>query len=783
MTSSVYLGQRRTVHGGPKHILLGTTTPLFCLALMGGAAFAAEAGGVANSSASAAAGSAEAAALAEAASSSSAEVSQVIVTARNAGQEMKIKLNKIPGGVSVVSGAEVAKGRVQSNADLLKLQPGVIAEATGAGGLTAIKVSIRGSGVNNGVGYFRSGIKYEYDDLPITTPGGDPYELFDPSGLNYTQVLRGDNAFTTGDLALGGTVNFISNNGRTAPYTELRTEAGSYGYIKQVAATGGVSGPWDYYLMVSGALKDGFQQHSSANTQHISASLGYQVNPNIETRLYFHYGRDFFNSPGALTKAQIEANPSQAQLSALETGYHRLQPGSFLIGDVTKIRLSDTQTIETGIAFQNYPIVIYPSSTSAPTRSEYYYGDLAAQVKYGNTSELFGHRNDLTVAAYWSDDIYGGDRIYATADKGTNPFGTSYNGNTIAPTTYYGIGNVKKGLLYRFDVSGSTDAIALVSDDFEAAKNVWLTLGGGYAAVPRHYFITGHSGTSGAISSATLNQFDDYFIPRVGLRWDVSQNLQLFTSYGGNVEPKQDWQGAYGPSSSIALYPNWGVLYLKPQVTNTFEAGFRGHYGIFSGSADYFRSDVHNELISITDPLLKITTTLNAPPATHEGVEVALDTLLWQGGDGPWDTTDESRPKVHFTQVYNWSNFHYNGTNSSFKHNEEPGLPKNYYQGELAFQHPNGFYGNFDVRYSDGVWIDYMNTFKTNAYTTFGLTVGWQQRRPDKKGWQVSFSVDNLTNTKYAVAVAPTYNANHSDAAVEYPGDGRGYFGVLDYKF
>lgn len=87
------------------------------------------------------------------------------------------------------------------------------------------------------------------------------------------------------------------------------------------------------------------------------------------------------------------------------------------------------------------------------------------------------------------------------------------------------------------------------------------------------------------------------------------------------------------------------------------------------------------------------------------------------------------------------------------------------------------------MRYSSSVWIDYLNTFKTLPYTVYGFTIGSQQNSAGKKGWQVSFSVDSLTNEKYAVAVAPTYSAAHADIAAEYPGDGRGFFGSLDYKF
>jgi iron complex outermembrane receptor protein len=774
VTVSIKSGRGRTIRRDGRRALFGTASP-HC-----GAWTTLGAGAVALLMHGAAVAE-TAARTNDAALDEASEVSEVVVTAHSSELSGKAKLEKIPGAFSIISGADVDKGRVQTNADLLKLTPGVIAEATDAGGLTAIKVSIRGSGVNNGVGYFRAGIKYEYDDLPVTTPGGDPYELFDPTALNATEVLPGDNAFTTGALALGGTVNFISNTGRTAPYTELRAEGGSFGYGKGAAATGGVEGPWDYYILLSGASRTGFENHSDANTEHVSANLGYQINPNIETRLYIHYGRDYFEGPGPLTQGQIQTNPTQANLTYLETNYSRLQPGSVLVGDVTKIKLSENQSLETGIAFQNYPILIGPTSTSAPTQSYYYYGDIAAQIKYENKASVFGHRNDLTVAAYWSDDIYGGDKVSALAADNTHPFGTSYQGHAIAPTTYYGIPNVKPGVLYQFVVSGSTDEIALISDDFEIVKNVWLTVGGGFADVPRNYYVTGQS-VGGGISSARLNQNNEYFIPRLGLRWEVNHNLQLFTSYGGNVEPKQDWQGAYGPSTNAALYPNWNVFNLQPQVTNTFEVGLRGRYGIVQGSADVFTSQVRHELITTTVPGTQVSTTQNAPPSTHQGVEASVDTLLWQEGGGGWAVSDPGHAKLHLVQVYDWNDFHFNG-DPQFHHNKEPGLPRNYYQAELALDHPSGVFGNLNLRYSDGVYTDYLNTFETRSYTTGGLTIGWKQRRPDKKGWQVSFSVDNITDKKYAVAVAPTYNAAHADAAVEYPGDGRGYFAVLDYKY
>jgi iron complex outermembrane recepter protein len=715
------------------------------------------------------------------------QLQSVIVTGHASAAAARARLSKLPGGFSVVNSAQVAKGRVKTNADLLRLQPGVIAAATGAGGFDSVKVSIRGSGVNNGVGYFRNGIKYEFDDLPITTPSGTPYELFDPQGLNYTEILRGDNAFTTGDLALGGTINYVTNTGRTAPYTELRAEIGSFGYIKGSAATGGVVGNWDYYINIIGEKQNGWQQHSHAEAQHFIANLGYVFNPTVETRLYFRYGREIFDGPGALTRGQIESDtPNQAQVSALETNYRRLQPGSEFIGDVTKIHLPSDQEVDIGLAYQNFPIVIGASTTSAPLLAKWNYGNIAAQVKYTNNSDILGHGNEFTAAAYWSDDIYGEAKETAVASTGTYPYGTSYpylgNLNPISKTTYYGL-KVKAGqLVYHNKFNGSIDQTALITDDFEVVKNVWFTLGGAVVSTPRNFTTIGYAVPSGPTQSDKFYSNEVNLIPRIGLRWDVSPNLQLFTSYGGNIEPREDWAGAVGPYTTGLPTTPYSVLNLKNQETDTAEVGLRGRYGIFQGSADYYYAQVSDELLTIYDPTLNANTTINAPHATHQGVEAELDTMLWQSAPGDYWNPNPDVNRVHFTQVYDWSDFHFNG-DPTFHHNQEPGLPPQYYQGELAFDSSTGFYANIDATVASGTYVDYLNTFKAAPYVVYGLTAGWQQNRPDKKGWLVTLSIDNLTNTKYAVAIAPTYSAKGVDVANEYPGAGIGVFSAVDYKF
>jgi iron complex outermembrane recepter protein len=713
-----------------------------------------------------------------------AAIEDVVVTAKSRVKAAEEKLNTIPGGTSVVSGAVVARGRETTNADLLRLQPGVIAASTG--GEDSIKVSIRGSGVNNGVGYFRQGIKYTFDDLPITTPSGTPYELFEPQGLQYTEILRGDDAFLTGPLALGGTINYVTDNGHTAPYSEIRTEAGSFGYFKGSLATGNTIGNWDYYVLLTGVRQDGWQQQSNSNAQHVAANLGWQPTPDIETRFYFRYGREEFQGPGNVTRAQIESDtPNQANPGNVATNYVRDQPGSELVGNVTKIMLDDTQTIETGAAFQNFPIVIGVNSPTLPILAEWEYGNVAAQAKYTNTAPLFGHNNEFTAAGYWSDDIYGTAVEIAGASSHTKPFGPEFGYvNFFVP-------NVVNGqTIYQNKFNGSMDSIGLVNDNFELVHNLWLTVGAGFVATPRHLSTVGITASDAlgngpqVVQSVRYDRTNYGFVPRVGLRYDVVPNLTLFTSYGGNIEPREDWAGTYGPynGKSAFTYPNYGILDLRNQDTKTVEVGFRGHYSIFTGSVDFYHAWVKDELLTILNPVTNINSTINAPQSTHQGVEAALDTTIWEGAASLWPTASGKDARVHLTQTYTWSDLHFNG-DATFPHNQEPGLPPHFYQGELDYDDPTGVYAYVDARVSSSTFVDYLNTFRTAPYAVFGLTIGWRQQTDARQRWQASFSVDNLTDRKYAIAVQPTFNAGGKDAAVENPGQGRGFFAALSYKF
>src|SRR5690606_224408 len=137
-------------------------------------------------------------------------------------QKARAKVEQVAGTASVVDNKEVEKGRAANAEDVLAFQPGVYAQATSGTG--ANKISIRGSGLNTFYQGYALGIKYLYDGLPITGPGGTQEDLLNIAAVNHTQILNGSKAFSYGAPSLGGAINFVPHTGRTSPGLVARPE-------------------------------------------------------------------------------------------------------------------------------------------------------------------------------------------------------------------------------------------------------------------------------------------------------------------------------------------------------------------------------------------------------------------------------------------------------------------------------------------------------------------------------------------------------------------------------
>ncbi|RQO34305.1 TonB-dependent receptor [Herminiimonas sp. KBW02] len=664
----------------------------------------------------------------------------------------KLKLKEVSGATNFINSDDAERRSVRTAQDILAYQPGVFAQAASGGG-DGIKISIRGSAINRGGGNsFRTGTYFLFDGLPVSGPGGTPYELFEPLGLEYTEVLRGANAFDYGANTLGGAINYVTKTGRTADPFAVHVEGGSFGYHKVQISGGKVIGPLDYYFSITEASRDGFQAQSRSSSNGIAANIGYQINPDVQTRFYLRYRETKNQSPGNLTRAQIDADPRQANALAIAQNALRDQPGSTWLANKTTIRLDGSSQLDLGLVYHNYPIDSRPSNAVATnaTLQDWGFEDVSASAQYSR-SDTWGGKVSNT-------------KIGFVVTKHLDAYRDSY---VHRSSPGYPAGS----LVHKVEYGGS-DLVIHASNDLELASSLWLTTGLSAINTKRDTIVT-YPVTNQPYSTSRWD-----FAPRVGLRYNFTPDLQVFGNIGRSVEPPNSWAFLTTPPSFGTLYGATGPLAsfavrgydLRNQKATTAEVGTRGTLNGGQWSVALYRSELKNELQTVeTFPGSGVTLESNASPTVHQGLEAGADLPLWEA----------SGQKLSLRQAYTYSDFHYKN-DARFGSNQLPGIPPHYYQAELLYVHPSGFYAGVNAQVASKTKVDYANTFAVKGYTVFDASAGYVH---PTNGWKVFLDLRNLGDKRYAASVSPTVNAKGVDTASSVPGDGFGAVAGISYAF
>ncbi|NMY86355.1 TonB-dependent receptor [Pseudomonas sp. WS 5411] len=675
---------------------------------------------------------------------------QVTSTELSEGEAAQAQLKQVPGGTNYVDMASVEQGRVSSNEDVLKYQAGIYAKAANNEG---VKISIRGSGINRGPGSHASGLYETIDGLPLTGPGGTPYELKDPLWLSRVEVLRGANGFDRGALALGGAVNYVTRTGYDAPKLRVRYEAGSHGYAQREISSGQVLGDADYYISLTDTDYDGFQQQSAGSGKGVAANFGYRFNPDLETRFYLRYRETANDSPGKLTRQQIEHSPRAANALNLTRDSKRLQPGSTWIANKTTLQLDDNSRVEAGLVYHDYPMDLREGTN----RLKVAYTDISGTLNYIRQDTLLGRDSKTTVGLRTTQGLpNNGVSEYVRVPTGTTA--------TFAPGT--------KTRDYSY--LGS-DTVLHVSNDLELLPDLWLTTGLAAIYTRRETEVT-YPETHAPLSTHAWD-----YAPRVGLRYDFNPQLQVYGNLSRSVEPPHAWSMIWGSNKFFAKdvnSPASGLaregVELQNQTATTLEVGGRGEAWFGQWDLALYHSLVRHELLSVETQaappnLSQVVAESNASPTIHQGLELSLTSPLWEGGN---------TGRLALRQAYTYSNFHYRD-DPRFGDNTLPGIPKHYYQAQVRYSHPSGFFSSLNGEYSSRVAVDYANSYYARAYGLLGATVGYDAPKHD---WQAWVDLRNLTNQRYANTVTPGYDDHGKDMARSTPGDGMGVYAGVSWS-
>lgn len=660
---------------------------------------------------------------------------QVQATRLTPAEESRQRLQEVPGGASLVDSKELARGRNTTLGDVLAHQPGVFVQSVG--GNDAAVISIRGSGRLSSPGYFREGIKFLYDGLALTGTGGTTYEFLNAIGVDHTEILRGGNAFDYGALAIGGAVNFVTHTGYTAPGQRLRYETGSWGLQKAQYSYGGARGGWDYYVNLDKYRSDGYQ-HTLSKSSGALFNLGYRFSDKLDGRFLLRYRDEFHEDPAPLTLNEIKHDASQGGPEA-GNGLSGRRRGSVWSGAKLTYSFDDGGLLEGGLAFYKYPHANNKDSREV-NPGFWNWHDLNASLRYSRIDDWGGHESRSSLSFTSTQHLLGEVRTRDAKDR--------------------------RVTVNRKSFRGSADRTFTLGNDLQLVNRLWLTSGLSADYVKRNVRILYSNRTD-------QRQRIDYgnwsLAPRIGVRYELTPELQLFSNFTRSIDPPLDWRYA---SPTDLIVP------LVEQKANTFELGIKGQFGVNEGSLALYRSWLRDELLTVVDEAETqrqgaiVTATANSPSKTlHQGVELGLDTKLWEGG---------SVGKVSLRQDYTYNDFRYRG-DPTLGHNRLPGAPEHVYQAQLEYAHPRGFYAGINAQAQSRTPVDYSNTLYAPSYVIWGAKLGFQ---PPNKAFDLYLDLRNLTDKNYAATLSSVYDAAGSrDTRSLYAGDGFGAFTGVEVRF
>jgi vitamin B12 transporter len=174
-----------------------------------------------------------------------------------------VRRDLVGGSISVITADDLEQRGTRLVSDVLRDVPGVAVSRSGcAGCLTQIR--LRGAEANHTLVLI--------DGINLANPVGreaDLSSLLSEDG-GRLEVLRGQQSALYGSEAIGGVIQYFTPDGRTSPGLRLRAEYGSFNTFNGTAQAGGVSGPLDYVMTLSGIDTEG-----TTNTRLGSRDLDY----------------------------------------------------------------------------------------------------------------------------------------------------------------------------------------------------------------------------------------------------------------------------------------------------------------------------------------------------------------------------------------------------------------------------------------------------------------------------------------------------------------------------
>jgi iron complex outermembrane receptor protein len=404
------------------------------------------------------------------------------------------------------------------------------------------------------------------------------------SSVNSIQVQRGVGASSNGAGAFGGSINMQTNTLNEKPYAQLINSGGSYNTYRNTIAAGSglISNHFAFDARLSRIGSDGYIDRAKSTLNSYYLSGGYYSNKTVVKAIMFSgnektYQAWYYVPEDSIKRGNRTYNPAGEYLDANgKVRYYNNETDNYK-QDNYQIHLIQTINDKLNFTLAGHYTEgkgYYEQYRSNDALANYGIADVVIDsITTITNSDLIRRRwldNDF-IGAVGNFNYTPSSKVKFTLGGGTNQYFGRHMGEVI--WARYS-SNSDIGKRYYYNRAFKNDNNVYLKSNINFMKNASAFIDLQYRNV--FYSFLGFDST---LASAQQSVKYDFFNPKVGLNYNISEKIRVYASYAiANKEPNRD----DFTQSSIASRP-------KHESLNDLEIG-----GSFSNKDIFFEATIYN---------------------------------------------------------------------------------------------------------------------------------------------------------------------------------------------
>ena len=613
------------------------------------------------------------------------------------------RLRDVPAPVAYLGRAALQRFNPQSVVHAVNTLAGVRMEERSPG---SYRLNIRGSSLRSPFGV--RNVKVYFNDIPFTDPGGHTYlNQLGYYNFNSIEIIKGPGSSLYG-AGTGGVMLIESLGNNEVPGVMTEYAAGSYGLQNLY---GSFTAGNDKLVTRTGyqhQQSEGYRNHSKMKRDVLSWSGRFRFDEKRQLKTSFLYGDLFYETPGALTRAEYEADPRLSRPSGFgfpsaETAKASIRQRSFLAGAAYEQQIFSWLSNKS-VLYGMYTELRNPTIRNYGKSSEPHVGGRSV-FKFSKTlhsTELY-----LNLGTEWQQG-------FTSVDIHRNNNGTPDS-------------------LQVHDELSNRQSLVFAHATADVGEKLTITAGGSWNAfrVAFQRFLPRSLGSQ-------ERTFNNEFAPRVA----AALKFAATTVYASISR-------GFSPPTSAELLPTGGAINtsLDPEAGTSYDLGLKGKlFRRVSFDVNGFHFRLSNTIVQRRDAGGG-DFFINAGETDQKGIEAALSSSLLEGSS--------SAMANDFAWIsYTFHRFRYREfrqLTNDFSGNRLPGVPQHTLSAGYDLLLHSGLLATLTYYFSDKLPLNDANNEYAGAFHLVGAKLGYQRILSGRVRLKIFAGAENLLDQSYSL--------------------------------